>query len=95
MTRHILDIVDTYLAKGAPVKEVNLVIELLDEYKREVQGSIEDCYGLLPDGSWGDDERWDEFKSIVAWLLPLGYTLDLPKTAKVATCLGGSLKVAR
>lgn len=51
MTRHILDIVDTYLAKGAPVKEVNQLIDMLEDYKSEVQGTIEDCYGLLPDGS--------------------------------------------
>lgn len=82
MTRHILDLVDTYLAKGASVKEVNQLIDMLEEYKSEVQGTIEDCYGLLPDGSWGDDERWEQFKAIVAWLLPLGYTLNLPKTAK-------------
>lgn len=73
MTRHI---VDTYLAKGAPVKEVNQLIDML-----EVQNTVEDCYGLLPDG-WIEDARWESFKAITSWLLPLGFILNLPKTSK-------------
>lgn len=77
-----LDELVNFLNRGQSLTDVSSMIEILRSYESEVLTRIDDWETLIPHG-WGrfkdiDRKRLKDFKTVVTWLLRLGYDVRHP-----------------
>ena len=73
-----------YLDSGAPLADVIDMIDMLTEYKAEIDNNITEWYDLIPSPEggtitdWGSEGRRQDLRTIVTFLYKRGYVLRLP-----------------
>lgn len=91
MTKITLDQMSAYLNAGAPLDDVISMIEMLQIHKEEILAGIADWQDLIPElpedpqaaddlrgyggMQWGDWAQHKDLKTIVTWLMRLGYVV--------------------
>lgn len=96
MTRITLDQLSEYLNSGATLNDTISMIEMLKEYKEEIETGIAEWHDLIPEvpadnvkassfsespWHWGDRARRKQLHAIVIFLRRQGFVPNLPKLA--------------